>query len=109
MRRRIVLIIRNADSREKFRKIQARRRTLTPSRGKVSALLLRFRSVQVLLVQAVVPVINGLGRQGEACALALPPGADNCRSMILVKSASDCAPLKNSPLIKKVGVALTPA
>src|SRR5438445_12890244 len=29
--------------------------------------------------------------------------------MIFVKSASDCGPLKNSPLMKKVGVALTPA
>ena len=47
--------------------------------------------------------------QREACAKAVLPRADNCRSMILVKSASDCAPLKNSPLIKKVGVALTPA
>jgi len=47
--------------------------------------------------------------QRDACAKAVLPRADNCRSMILVKSASDCAPLKNSPLIKKVGVAFTPA
>src|SRR5262249_51806853 len=49
------------------------------------------------------------GHQRDACVEALRSNTDNWLSIILVKSATDCGPLKNSPLIKKVGVALTPA